>query len=138
VAEVAEPCTTPGRPGGEIQTRTLEGVLGIERTTVKEGKETRYVGVDLFPVGKTGVFMEYVCGATAPTTLSGSVIGPVPGNKMFSTGTFKHTGPVGKQQPESFEGGAKDVLTNNQGEQVGLTDSVTQTDEEALEVNAYV
>lgn len=129
-------CTTSGLAEGEIETKKLEGVLGVISTTVKEGKETRHVGLDLYPVGKTGSFIEYTCTGQAPTTLTGSIIGPVPTNKMFTTATVKHAATAGKQKPERFEGGEKDVLTNGLGEQVGLTDTATQTNEESVEINA--
>ncbi len=35
----------------------------------------------------------------------------------------------------SFEGGVREVLTNQLGEQVGLTLNSTQTNEEAIEIN---
>jgi hypothetical protein len=130
-------CTTPGLAPGELETKKLEGVLGIESITIKEGKETRHVGLDLYPVGKTGPFMEYTCTGSAPTTLTGSIIGPAPADKMFTTATVKHAATAGKQKPERFEGGEKDVLTNALNEQVGLTDTTTQTNEEAFEINAF-
>jgi len=130
-------CTTPGLAPGELETKKLEGVLGIESITIKEGKETRHVGLDLYPVGKTGPFMEYTCTGRGPTTLTGSIIGPAPADKMFTTATVKHAATAGKQKPERFEGGEKDVLTNALNEQVGLTDTTTQTNEEAFEINAF-
>jgi len=130
-------CTTAGLAEGELETKKLEGVLGIESITIKEGKETRHVGLDLYPVGKTGALIEYTCTGSAPTTLTGSIIGPVPADKMFTTATVKHAATAGKQKPERFEGGEKDVLTNALNEQVGLTDTATQTNEEAFEINAF-
>jgi hypothetical protein len=130
-------CTTSGRSEGELETKSLEGVLGIERTAVIEGKEVRYAALDLFPIGKTGVFMEYTCATKPSTTLKGSVIGSVPTDKMFTSAVAKHSKKAGKQKPESIEGEPKDVLTNNRGEQVGLSDAVLLKPEEALEINAF-
>jgi Regulator of chromosome condensation (RCC1) repeat/IPT/TIG domain len=130
-------CTTVGLAEGELETKTLEGVLGIERITVKEGKETRHVALDLYPVGKTGAFLEYTCTGSAPATLSGSILAPVTTDKMLTTATLKFTATAGKQKPEAFLGGEKDVLTNTLNEQVGLTVGSTQTNEEAVEVNAW-
>jgi hypothetical protein len=130
-------CNTPGLGAGEIDTKTLEGVLGIERTTIKEGKETRYAGIDLFPVGRKGPFLEYECEALGKTTLSGSVIGSVLTDKMFTSGTDKHIEKSSIQKPEKFLEGEKDVLSNGL-EQVGFSDSVVQSNEEAFEINAYV
>jgi alpha-tubulin suppressor-like RCC1 family protein len=130
-------CTTSGRGEGELETKQLEGVLGIERVTVKEGKETRYVALDVYPPGKTGSFMEYTCTGGTPVTLSGSIIGPVPADKIFTTGTVKYVETAGKQKPERFEGGEKNVLTNGLSEQVGLKVTGTQTNEEPFEINAF-
>ncbi len=129
-------CTTAGLEEGELETKTLEGVLGIERITVKEGKETRYVALDLYPVGKTGAFLEYTCTGSGPTTLSGSILAPVTADKLLTTATAKYAATAGKQKPEAFEGGEKDVLTNTLDEQVGLAVASTQTYEELVEINA--
>jgi hypothetical protein len=131
-------CTTSGLAEGELQTTTLEGTLGIERTTVKEGKETLHVAVDLYPVGKTGPFLEYTCSGSSPTTLSGSVIAPVTADKMLKTTSLKFTAIAGRQKPESFEGAPPDFLTNSLFEEVGLTRASTQTNEEAIEINTAV
>jgi hypothetical protein len=131
-----EPCTTAGRATGELETKKLEGVLGIERVVVESGKETRYVGLDLYPVGKSGTFLEYSCPGEPKTTISGSVIGPVT-LAMSKVGNLKHVASVAKQQPESFAGGEKDILTNGQLEPVGLTDKATLKFEEKLEINAF-
>jgi len=103
---------------------------------VKGSKEVRYAGLDLYPVGKAGAFLEYTCEGQ-PTTLTGSVIGPITTDKMFVGATFTHTMKLGKQTPESFAGGQKDVLSTELGEQVGLTDTLTFTPEEELEINAF-
>jgi uncharacterized repeat protein (TIGR01451 family) len=130
-------CTTAGLGEGELETKKLEGVLGIERITIKEGKETRHVALDLYPVGKTGAFLEYTCTGSAPTTLSGSILAPVTADKMLAAATLKFTATAGKQKPEAFLGGEKDVLTNTLNEQVGLTVGSTQTNEEPVEINAW-
>jgi hypothetical protein len=131
-------CTTAGLAEGELQTSTLEGTLGIERITVKEGKETLHVALDLYPVGKTGPFLEYTCSGSSPSTLTGSVIAPVTAGKMLKTTSLKFTATAGKQKPESFEGAPPDFLTNSLLEEVGLTLVSTQTNEEAIEVNTTV
>ena len=130
-------CTTAGLAEGELETKKLEGVLGIERITIKEGKETRYVALDLYPVGKTGAFLEYTCTGSAPTTLSGSILAPVTADKMLAAATLKFTATAGKQKPEALLGGEKDVLTNTLNEQVALTVGSTQTNEEPVEINAW-
>ncbi len=131
-------CTTPGLGEGELETKKLEGVLGIERVTLEEGKETRHVALDLYPVGKTGPFIEYTCAGSPSTTLTGSILAPVSADAMHTTATLKFTATAGKQKPEQFEGGEKDVLTNALNEQVGLRLTSTQSNEEAVEINAFV
>lgn len=131
-------CTTAGLGEGELRTSSLEGTLGAERITEKEGKETAYPALDLFPPGKSGPLAEYTCGSEATTTLSGSVIVPETGGKMLTTGALKWSQAAGVQKPEAFEEGPRDVLTSQIGEQVGLSLSATQTNEEAVEINRAV
>ncbi len=130
-------CTTAGLGEGELESKPLEGVLGLEKTTIKEGKETRYVALDLYPVGHQGPFLEYACAGGPAIVITGSVIGPVPADKAFTTGTVTHTETAGKQKPERFEGGEQDVLENSLSEQLGLKLTATQTNEEAFEINAF-
>ncbi len=130
-------CSTSSLSEGEIQTETLEGVIGIDSATVKAGKESRKAGLDLYPVGNTGTFAEYTCGGGSPATLSGSVIAAAPTDKMFTTATVKDLQAKGMQKPERFEGGDLAVLTNASSEQIGLATTATQTNEEAFEINAY-
>jgi hypothetical protein len=127
-------CTTPGLAEGELQTKTLEGELGWE---AKAGKS---VALDLYPVGKTGAFMEYHCIGGVPVTVAGSILAPVEADKMLLTTPLKYKASKGKQKPEQFEGGPLDVLTANGkvSEQLGETASLTQTNEEAVEINAAV
>jgi hypothetical protein len=135
---VSNPCTSAGAPTGELETQKLEGVLGIWRATVKEGIETRFAGLDLFPVGKTGTFIEFTCGASkTPNVLSGGVIAVMSAGKMHTAETAKLGEAAGKQKPERFLGGEKQVLTKAGGEQVGLKVAMTQKYEEALEINTF-
>ena len=59
-------------------TKTLEGVVGfINKTALK-------TGFDLFPEGKTGLFIEFAClGLTV--AVRGSVIVPITPDKMVLT-----------------------------------------------------
>src|SRR5581483_12206963 len=82
-SSTAGTCTTEGHAAGELESASLEGVLGIESVTFKEGKETRHAGLDLYPVGHTGTVIEYTCGGGSPTVLSGSGIGAMPLDTMF-------------------------------------------------------
>jgi hypothetical protein len=130
-------CTTAGHAEGELESSELEGVLGLESVTFKSGKETRHAGLDLFPVGHTGTFLEYTCTGGSPTVLSGSVISAMPADKMFTVGTVKYAEMSGKQKPERFEGGSTEVLRNGMSLPVGLSLTATETTEEPLEINAY-
>jgi hypothetical protein len=128
------PCTSSGMGEGELQTTPLQGTLGIVNTTEKLGKETFHIGVSLHAAEGAPV-LEYTCSISGAAVISGSVIAPVTSGKMTKTPTLKFAASSGKQKPESFEGGAREVLTNQLGQQVGLTLSLTQTYEEAIEIN---
>jgi hypothetical protein len=129
-------CTTSGLAEGEIETKKLEGRIGWE---IKEKKK---VALDLFPVGKTGAFMEYTCNLGAPLTVEGSILVPVVVDKMAATSVVKYRQVAGKQIPEHFEGEPKDVLSETPNgitfEQLAESVSLTETAEEAIEINAVV
>ncbi len=128
-------CTTAGRGEGELESTNLEGVVAIEKITFTEGKEIRHVALDLYPIGRTGAFLEYTCAGSGLTTLDGSLLAPVTAGKMLKTATLKFTATAGKQKPEQLEGGGPEFLTNSLFEEVGLNLASTQTNEEAVEIN---
>ncbi len=130
-------CTTSGLAEGELRTDPLEGALGIERQTEKEGKVTNHIAIDLFPAGKSGALLEYDCGGEVQT-LSGSVIAPVVSNKMQTSSALKFSQSAGVQKPTAFEEGQQDVLTSAIGEQVGLSLNATLHTEEAAEINGVI
>jgi hypothetical protein len=133
-------CTGAGAEEGEVITNTLEGVLGIEKTST-EGPAKNKIAQDLFPVGEEGALLEFSCGST-PVSVRGSVLSPVKANKMLSTATLKYAATAGKQKPEKFEGLPKDVLETSFGEaafdQSGLKLTTIQTSEEKIEINTVV
>lgn len=132
-------CTTPGAAEGELQSATLEGTLGVEKITEKAGKETLHAALALYPLERSGPFLEYTCDTTSGlAVIDGSLISPVVGGKTTKTTTFKLVASGGRQKPESFEGGLREVLTNSLSEQVGISLSATQANEEAVEVNTVV
>jgi len=133
-----QPCTTSGLAAGEMRTTSLEGELGVDSVTEVLGKEVKHIGVDLSPAGRSGPVLKYACGGGEGQTLSGSVIAPVVSNKMATTSALKFTQAAGLQKPESFEGGARDVLTNAIGEQQGLSLSSTLHTAEAVEINGAI
>jgi hypothetical protein len=138
-------CQSEGHPKGELETRTLEGIVGIEKRYFVEGKEVplkNKLALDLYPVGKTGLFIEFACGATLTVAVRGSVLTPVKSNTMMTTGELKFKATKGKQKPERFEGQPKDILeasfTGKPFEQAGQTITTKVTSEEPLELNSVV
>ena len=134
----SEKCSS-GAVAGEIVSNPLEGALGVEKLGVDNSKNK--IGLDLYPVGKTGPLMEFSCGATT-VSIQGSVIVPVKANKMSLTSALRFTAVAGKQRSESFVGEPKDILeasfNGEPFEQTGLTLTTTQTNEEQVEVNSVV
>jgi hypothetical protein len=134
---LGKPCTTAGLGEGELETAVLAGTLGIISTTEVSGKEILHIGVSLHP--STSVpLLEYTCTISGSWTISGSLIAAVSSGKMSKTATVKWAATAGKQKPEAFEGGSREVLTNQLGEQVGLTLSSAIAFEEPVEINPLV
>ncbi len=134
-----ERCASAGAHAGEVVSRPLEGVLGIERLGASASSDK--LGLDLFPAGDAGALLEFTCGVTS-VSIRGSVIAPLKANKMASSAVLKFKASKGRQKPEGFVGGAADVLEEsvNGGsyEQTGLTLTSTQTGEEAVEANSVL
>ena len=119
-----EKCSSGGAALEEIVTEPLEGELGVEKLG-----GTNKIGLDLYPVGKTGPVIAFACGGTT-VWIRGSVIVPVSKiNIPESVFTLKAKASKGKQKPENFVGEPKDVLEEsiNSGpfEQTGLTATIT-------------
>jgi hypothetical protein len=128
-------CSTAGAGAGELVTNPLEGIIGFEN---KAAKKTAF---DLYPAGKTGLFIEFACSALT-VAVQGSVIVPIASDKMLTSTVLKYKAVKGKQQVEHFEGGPTDILeTSFKGgpfEQSGQTITTTLTTEEKIELNAVV
>jgi hypothetical protein len=140
-------CQSEGHPQGELETRTLEGIVGIEKrffnlTTKKEEPVKNKLALDLYPAGKTGLFIEFTCGATLTIAVRGSVLTPMKSNTMKTTEELKFKATKGKQKPEGFEGEPKDILeasfSGKPYEQSGQTITSKVTSEEPLELNSVV
>jgi hypothetical protein len=135
----AQKCHTNGAKEGEVTTQTLEGVLGWQRKTAE--LKTTKVALDLFPAGHTGLVARFECG-TQLWEVRGSVLAPVTADKMALTTTVKYSGTKGKQVPERFEGQPADVLEVSvlgaAFEQAALALTTVQTNEEAVEINAFI
>lgn len=84
--------------------------------------------------------MEYRCVGGAPITVTGSILVPVEVDRMTVTSALKYKAEKGIQKPEHLEGEPNHVLTaslnGETSEQLGVTATVTQVDEEAVEINA--
>ncbi len=134
----AEQCSS-GATAGEIVTSTLEGALGVMKLGTSSSKNT--IGLDLHPAGNTGPVTEFACGDSS-VSVRGSVIVPVSAENMLLTLKQKAKASKGKQVPERFEGGPKDILEESIAgapfEPVGLTAAIVQTSEEEVEVNSVV
>ena len=67
------------------------------------------IGLDLYPAGKAGPVMEFGCASTT-VSVQGSVIVPVTADQMRPAVNLSAKASEGKQVPESFAGGPKDIL----------------------------
>jgi len=128
-------CSTTGQKSGELVTKKLEGIVGFENKALLK------TALDLFPAGKTGLFIEFSClGLTV--AVRGSVLVPVKSDTMSLTVALAYKATKGKQKPEHFEGEPNDILEasfrGGAFEQAGQTITTTATNEEKLELNAVV
>jgi hypothetical protein len=127
---VRECQTNPAKEGLVEGTGTFEGELGVITAGTKP-----IVGWDLKREGGGPAFV-FECGIPPQTlsleTIEGSVIGTLSRgffgsdiNKMSEYSTLKYKATKGLQQPEMFEGQAKDVLSTTTVS--GLTSTTQQT-----------
>jgi len=137
--KTSESCQGTGAKEGEVVTDTLDGELGIIETS-KNGPAENKIGLDLEPASGEAI-AEFHCGSTF-VSVEGSVIVQVTTDKLVGTETLKYTQAIDVQKPSHFEGGAEDVLQAKFGaasfEQMGLTLTTTQKNEETVEVNSVV
>ncbi len=129
----ATKCNSPGAAAGEIRTATLEGVLGFQ------SRAADTVALELFPAEEGTAFLSFTCGASE-TIVRGATFSSI-GQVGKSTDRFSLAlaQSKGKQHVEHFEGGASEVLEASVAggpfAQVALSDAVTLTSEEAIEIN---
>jgi hypothetical protein len=106
------PCTTPGRPSGEIVTSLLSLTLGYINKAKKE------VGIDLASAAGS-TFATFSCGSTLRGVVIGSVIGRItPVNKKVIPSAFftlRFMQASGIQKITNLEGGPPDVLETSYG-----------------------
>jgi alpha-tubulin suppressor-like RCC1 family protein len=128
-------CATSGFAAGELVTNALEGEPGWEN------KPKKKVALDLFAETSGQPVLAFTCGAV-PVTIRGSLLVKLGAGKMSTTETLKYAGTAGKQKPEKFEGGLKDVLESSFSEgpveQAALTLTTVRTAEEKIETNWFV
>jgi hypothetical protein len=134
-------CTSPGHEKGELET------VPLEAKAVWENEKLHKTAIDFYPSAGHETFIEFTCGEHEEVTVKvkGSVLVPITPDKMSKTFTLKFKGTHGFQVPEEYEENGKkvkDVLfsdfTEKGYDQAGQTETVTVTNEEALELNAYV
>jgi hypothetical protein len=125
------PCTTSGRPSGELETSQLEGKVGWI------SKAGMSAGLSLEPSGN-GTFMEFACGGTH-LTVTGGIVVSLKAGKTLVAHSLKYNGRKGKQTPTRIEGEAPEVLSATQGtgtpEAMSLGAKITQSFEEPAEIN---
>lgn len=129
-------CTSPGDPAGDIQTSTLEGAAGFTN------RELDDVALELLPAQEGTPFMTFTCGATTTEVRGAALATFSPVNSSAVKFSVKFAETRGKQHPEGFEEGPAEVLEASAGggpfEQVGLTDSITVDNTEAVELNSEI
>jgi hypothetical protein len=129
-------CATVHQAEGKIVTPPLEGALGVYKNGGKPAGNK--VGLELHPASKAAPIMEFSCGNTT-VSVRGSLIAAVKANKMLPTIDLQAKASKGKQKPESFVGGPKDVLEasidGGAYEAIGLSVKVAEENGEELEVN---
>jgi hypothetical protein len=130
-------CSTVGQGTGTVAMSPLQGELGVEkRGATASGNK---LASNLYAQGnRGGQIVDISCGGFF-VKVQGTVLFPVTANKMLATTTVKVTATKGRQKPEKFEGGPKEVLEASFGgwpfEQTGLTVTRTQTNSEPVEAN---
>ena len=122
-------CKQGVQPEGTVETALLRSVGGLI-------KQPADIGVSL-ESASGGVFAEFMCSGVR-IAINGSVIAPItPISRMTTIFTEKFDAAGSKQEPESFEGGPREVLETSFGnpfEDSVLRSTETITNEEKLEI----
>ena len=129
-------CSSPSASAGEIVSQALEGVLGID--SLGTTSATNKVGLDLYPAGKSAPLVSFACGADT-LSVQGSFITPLTADKMLLTATQHAAASKGVQKPDGFLGqplaGLEESLNGAAAEGAGLVFTITQANEEPVEIN---
>jgi len=128
-----------GQAEGTIVTNELEGELGIEKAggTPLQDK----IGIVLRPIGEEPWFNIHCVVGPPNGVITGDAIDPLTTNKMLTVTKDIFKSKRGKQLPEQFEGGKREILESSfeaPSEQTGLTLTMSQTNKEAIEINSVV
>ena len=131
-------CQSAGAGSGEIVTSQLQGSLGFIEDLVEKEQLIASVGLDLT---HSPDLLTAECTGGAEVSVTGSVIAPYGTvDKSILKNSLLFSAPGGKQSPEAFEEGAKDVLSatiaGGSPAQAGLTSKVKVTNSEPIEVKA--
>lgn len=135
------PCQNEGEPEGTIVTNPLSGVLGIEKVGIVEGKEVAAKDKLAVEIGAPNLIASFAC-AGLSWELKGSVLLPIPANKMLQISTVKFTQSKAEQKPDRFAGGVEDehVLEMNVShgpfEETGLSLALVQSADEKVEASS--
>ena len=78
-SSVVGPCTSAGALSETIDTKTLEGVLGVYKKGSKASGNK--AGLEVYPDHKTGPFAEFTCGSKA-VTVRGALVFTMRANKV--------------------------------------------------------
>ena len=132
-------CTSEGHEAGELVTEPLEGRV------VFENEATHTTAFQLYPAHGTEKFIEFNCGGTLTVAVRGSILAPAKADKMSLTLTLVYKAKHGFQTPEFFEENGLKIpsfleadFSGKGWDQAGQTITSTVTNEEKLELNAYV
>lgn len=142
----ATTCASASGGPGEIVTHPLNGALGVYQAGTSS--LTNKIGLDLYPVGPggagAGVVAKFTCASGSSSTavsVQGSVIVPIESNKMLLDNKLKAKETSGHQKPEGFLAEPADYLEQalsggSSFLQTGLDASITQVNEEEVEVDS--
>jgi FG-GAP repeat len=136
---LSEQCSSAGAAAGEIVASTLEGALRLAGFS-----GLGPVDLELFPVGRAGPVAQFTCAnfPARPTEVIGSVLVPIAVNRMVLAQNLRYKASRGLQEPEAVAGGRPEILEQSffgSGlETVGLIASLTQTNEQPVEVSPSI
>ena len=135
-SSVVGPCTSAGALSETIDTKTLEGVLGVYKKGSKASANK--AGLEVYPDHKSGPFAEFTCGSKA-VTVRGALVFTMRANKVEPHLVLTAKAAKGVQKPEGLVEEPKAVLemsvASEPYEAVGLNTTVPLEGEEPLELN---